>query len=276
MAWLTDRHLFAIAVTIYGLSAFYSIFLFRKGFRKDDRINYLLLLTGFLFHTGAMLQRGFSLDRCPIRNLFEATLFVAWTMVGVYLVAGLWPRLRFLGAFAAPLLAAIGVFGLMPDLDRPGTTLQLDTGNWLSVHVALFSIAYGAFGLSAVAGLMYLTQERDLKMHRLRAVLSKMPSIQRLELTSGWLLLAGFGILTLALGVSFAGFKHFKGQFFTGDPKIIWSIFVWVLYLVLVVMRWKFAQGGRRFAWGAIGGFTFVLLTFWGASFWSPLHNPTP
>jgi len=38
-------------------------------------------------------------------------------------------------------------------------------------------------------------------------------------------------------------------------------------------MRWKFSQGGRRFALGAIGSFVFVLLTFWGVNLLSPLHN---
>ena len=48
---------------------------------------------------------------------------------------------------------------------------------------------------------------------------------------------------------------------------------VWLLYLGLVVMRWRFAQGGRRFAFSAIGSFVFVLLTFWGTNVLSPLHN---
>ena len=41
-----------------------------------------------------------------------------------------------------------------------------------------------------------------------------------------------------------------------------------------MVMRWRFAQGGRRFALSAIGSFVFVLLTFWGTNVLSPLHNP--
>jgi len=47
---------------------------------------------------------------------------------------------------------------------------------------------------------------------------------------------------------------------------VVWSIFVWGLYLALLVLHWRFAQTGRRFAWGAVGGFAFVLLTFWGFS----------
>ena len=63
-------------------------------------------------------------------------------------------------------------------------------------------------------------------------------------------------------------------QTYRGDPKIVWSIVVWLLYLGLVVMRWMFAQGGRRFALGTIYSFVFVLLTFWGTNVLSPLHNP--
>jgi len=264
-----------MAVVLYGVSALYAIFLFRKGFRKDDRVNYLLLLAAFLFHTTAMFKRGFSLSRCPIHNLYEATIFITWTMVAAYLALGVWQRLRFLGAFASPLFLAIGIFALMPDLDKPGAELEVSVA-WLSMHVALFVLSYGAFGLSAVAGLMFLTQERDLKIHKLRAVLSKMPPIQRLETVTWRLLLAGFGLLTGALLVSMAGFKKFTGNYVTGDPKIIWALLVWTIYLGLVLMRWKFSQTGRRFAWGAVAGFVFVILTFWGSNLWSPIHNPTP
>jgi hypothetical protein len=34
----------------------------------------------------------------------------AWALVAAYLVVGLLPRLRFLGAFASPVLFAVGVF----------------------------------------------------------------------------------------------------------------------------------------------------------------------
>ncbi|MGN6556210.1 MAG: cytochrome c assembly protein, partial [Verrucomicrobiota bacterium] len=110
MAWLTDRHFFLLAVIVYGLSMVYSVFLWRRGFRKDDRINYFLLLLAFALHTTAMVKRGFSFNRCPVNNLYEAITFVSWTIVAAYLVVGLFRRLRFLGAFAAPILFAIGVF----------------------------------------------------------------------------------------------------------------------------------------------------------------------
>ena len=253
----------------------YSVFLWRNGFRRDNHVTYLLLLLAFGLHTGAMLQRGFRLDRCPVTNLYEATTFAMWTIVAIYLVIGLWSRLRFLGAFASPVLFAIGVFALMPSLDSTrGPRPELPPA-WTSVHAALMSLSYGAFGLSAVAALMFLTQERNLKFHKLQAIFSLMPPIQRLEAAVSRLLVAGFVLLTLGLLSGVVDLARINNpHLYRGDPKIVWSAVVWLLYLGLLVMRWKFAQGGRRFALSAIGSFVFVLLTFWGTNVLSPLHNP--
>src|SRR5229473_7913722 len=159
----------------------YSVFLWRKGFREDNRINYLLLLLAFGLHTTAMVKRGFSLNHCPVTNLYEATTFAAWTLVAMYLAVGVWPRLRFLGAFASPVLFGIGVFALMPGLDMEHGTRPGLPPAWTSVHAALMALSYGAFGLSSVAALMYLTQEHNLKLHKLQAIFSLLPPIQRLD-----------------------------------------------------------------------------------------------
>ena len=105
--------------------------------------------------------------------------------MATYLVVGLWSRLRFLGAFASPVLFGIGVFALMPGLDASARPAARTPAAWTSLHAALILLAYGAFGLGAVAAVMYLTQDHDLKFHKLRAIFSLLPPIQRLELVDG-------------------------------------------------------------------------------------------
>ena len=53
------------------------------------------------------------------------------------------------------------------------------------------------------------------------------------------------------------------------------GLFTKELEMALLVLHWRFAQRGRRFAWGAIGSFAFVMLTFWGIYMLSGIHNPT-
>ena len=86
------------------------------------------------------------------------------------------------------------------------------------------------------------------------------------------LTIAGFALLTAGLVIA-VWLKLPAGVSYLDDPKVHWSILVWLLYLGLLVMRQWFAQSGRRFAWGAVGCFVFVLLTFWGVNLMSPIHR---
>ncbi|HAM70589.1 MAG TPA: cytochrome c assembly protein [Verrucomicrobiales bacterium] len=252
----------------------YSIFLLRDGFRQENRVNYFLLLAGWCLHTGAMFKRGFSLQRCPINNLFEATIFIAWTIATAYLVLGAWSRVRFLGAFVSPLLLGIGVFALMPPLDSPYEPQHPNfSGGVHSLHAALILLAAGAFGLSCVAAVMYLVQERDLKQKKLRAVLSMLPPIQRLEQITSRLMQAGLALITAGLGSGLLWLKERTGSFLKMDSTLIWVALVWAIYLGMVIMNTRYGRRGRRFALGAVGGFAFVILTFWGFYLLSSIHH---
>jgi len=274
MSWFTGRHCFLLAVGLYGVSTVYSVFLWQKGFRRDDHVNYFLLLAGFALHTAAMVLRGFSLKQCPVNNLYEASTFLLWGLVAAYLVIGLLPRLRFLGAFAAPIVFAIGVFALMPALDPPHGSKPEFSGALTSLHAATILLAYGAFGLGAVAAVMFLTEQHDLKFHKLRAVLSLLPPIQRLEIIAIRLVIAGLVLFTIGLC---AGGDLPRPPAVTGywsDPKVLWSVFMWLVYLALLLARRFFPQSSRHFASGVVGAFVFLLLTFWGTNLLSTLHHP--
>ena len=257
---------------IYGVSTIYSVFLWRKGFRKDDRVNYLLLLLAFGLHTMAMVKRGFSLNACPVNNLYEATIFIAWAIVLAYLVIGLMPRLRFVGAFASPVLFAIGVFALMPSLDPPHGPKPEFANGMKSLHAAMILLAYGSFGLGSISAMMFLSQQHNLKFNKLRAVMSLLPPIQRLEIVTVRLVFVGFILLTLGL-LAGVDLPRPEGVKYWNDTKFVWSAFLWALYLALLITRWRFSFIGRRFAYGVVGIFIFLLLTFWGTNLLSTLHH---
>ena len=137
MDWFTDRHFFLLAVILYGLSTVYSVFLWRKGFRRDDRVNYFLLLAAFVLHTMAMIMRGLTIAQLSGQQPLRGDDF---SPLGdcrrVSRSLGLFPRLRFLGAFASPVLFAIGVFALMPSLDPPHGPEPEFSGALISLHAA--------------------------------------------------------------------------------------------------------------------------------------------
>jgi len=259
-------------VTFYGWSTLYSVFLWRKGFRRDDGINYLLLAGGMTLHTLAMVQRGLPRHTCPVNNLYEATTFLLWALGVACLICALLPRLKSLCAFAAPVLFTVGVFALMPSLDPRGPVPEY-SGALRSLHAATILLAYGAFGLAAVAAGMFLTQQHDLKFNRLRALLSLLPPMQRLELITTGLVFAGFVLLTLGLAAG-QQLPHQEGISYFSDPKVIWSGLLWLIYLELLLAHKFFSRSTRRFAIGVIIAFVFLLLTFGLTNLLSPLHHP--
>jgi ABC-type uncharacterized transport system permease subunit len=278
MAWLTDRHCFFLAVMLYGIATVYSVFLWRKGFRRDDWVNYLLLAAGVALHTAAMIKRGLTLHSCPVNNLYEATTFLLWALGLASLVYALLPKFKFICAFAAPLLFTVGVFALMPALDPPHGPKPEFSGALRSLHAATILQAYGAFGLAAVAAFMFLVQQRDLKVHKLRALLSHLPSIQRLELITTRLVIVGFVLLTIGLTIGSQMPRHETESYFS-DVKVIWSMLIWLFFLESLVAHKIFGRSSRRFAAGVIAAFMFLLATFWITNLLSPMHqnqNPNP
>ena len=272
MAWFTDRHCFLLAVTFYGLSTIYSVFLWRKGFRRDEWVNYLLLAGGVALHTLAMTKRGLSLHSCPVNNLYEATTFLLWALGLATLVYALMPKFKFICAFAAPLLFTAGIFALMPSLDPPHGPKPEFSGALRSLHAATILQAYGAFGLAAVAAAMFLMQQHDLKVRKVRALLSLLPSIQRLEFITMRLTLVGMVLLTFGLTAG-AWLPRKEGAPYFADSKIVWSALMWLVYLEQLVAHKFFSRPARRFALGIIVAFVFLLLTFGITNHFSALHN---
>jgi ABC-type uncharacterized transport system permease subunit len=116
-------------------------------------------------------------------------------------------------------------------------------------------------------------QQHDLKFHKLRAMLSMLPSIQRLELITLRLTIVGFGLLTIGLLAGSLLPRH-EGKPYLSDPKVIWSALMWLVYLELIVARLFFGRSTRRFTIGAVIAFVFLLLTFGITNFYSGLHHP--
>lgn len=269
---LSDRQWFLGAVLLYGVATLFGVLVWKHGFRRDDRALYGMLWAGFALHTLALVARGVSLSRCPIRNLYEATTFLLWALAAAYLVVGLVRRVRYLGVFVAPLLLAVGVFALMPALDSPEAGSRLVPG-WKSLHATFILLAYGAFGLGALAGGMYLMEANNLKNHKALAMASLLPPITRVEAVTGGSLLAGVALLTAGLITGVFYLKAARGSYLSADPFVLYSALTWLLYMGLLVARWQFDQRGRRLAVGAVAGFAFVLLTFWGIYLLSGLHR---
>ena len=105
-------------------------------------------------------------------------------------------------------------------------------------------------------------------------VLSLLPPIQRLENVAVRLVFAGFILLTVGLAAG----RHLPrpaDAAYWSDPKVVWSICLWVVYLALLVLRRMRVPSSRGLAISFIAAFVFLLLTFWAGSSQAIWHMGT-
>jgi len=233
------------------------------GRYQPSRFNFAAMAGGFAFQTAFLVIRGHALNACPLTNLFEVLIFLSWSMVLLYFVVGTAYRLSLLGAFTSPLAFIFQAFALIAPLDSPpGPRARVVAHPWLETHAAISIIAYGAFALACVAGVMYLIQERQLKTHRFRGLFFHLPPIADLAIVINRLIFTGFILLTLGLLSGFAVRVEWS--------KVIWGIGVWLLYGgILQADKWRRVTP-RRVAQLSVASFSVTLATLWLLNFIAP------
>lgn len=261
-----------MAVAGYGLVSV--LFLRRRGQwgRPLEGVTGLvgLLVLAWGWHAMALMERGFTLRRCPVTNLFEAVLFVSWLVGGVCVVAAMRRGWRNAGLAGVMFLAGVGLLALHPVLDRPGA--EEWEGAMVSLHVTMVLLAYAAFAMAALAGLGWLWLGWGEEGEERRG--EGWPVRRDLERVLTGTLVAGVVLMTAGLGLSFGLVRERYGVWWISDMKIGWSLLVLAIYGGLAGWRLGHRTEVGKVAWGAVMGGVFLGLTFWGTNLLSRIHEP--
>jgi HemX protein len=262
-----DRQLLIVSTTCFLVAIAHTIMELRGGVFRPMRFNFLAVGLGFIFQTAFLSVRGHALGRCPITNLFEVIVFVAWSVALFYIVVGPAYRLSLMGAFTAPVVGLLQIFALIAPIDRPHQE-KLSANPWLEFHASISLVAYGAFALACIAGAMYLVQERQLKTHHIHSIFYHLPPLSDLFAAITRLLWWGFALYTLGL----------ISGFFVGQPlpwaQIICATGVWILYGLILQGRYLRWFAPKRVAALCIIGFSAALTLLWGITFTAQTHTP--
>ena len=116
-------------------------------------------ILGLVLHTAAIVLRGIVAGRLPLTNQYEFATAFAWGLCLVSLVFILRFNFPILGAFAAPVTFLIIGYAALQSKEIRALMPALQS-NWLGFHVSTAIIAYGAFGVSFVLGIIFLLREK--------------------------------------------------------------------------------------------------------------------
>jgi ABC-type uncharacterized transport system permease subunit len=255
-----ERQLLLLSTICFFIAVAHTLFALRQGVFHPGRFNFFAIAIGFALQSAFLSIRGHALGRCPITNLFEVFIFLAWSVALIYLVIGPAYRLSLMGAFTAPLVFLIQTFALLAPVDIPHQ-VRLPANPWLEFHASISMIAYGAFALACVAGVMYLVQERQLKTHQLHSVFYHLPPLTNLFAAITRLLWLGFALYTAGL----------ISGFFTGGPlpqlKMVCAFAVWILYGGILQGRHLHRLAPKRIATLCVLAFSAAVSVLWAINF---------
>jgi ABC-type uncharacterized transport system permease subunit len=228
-----------------------------------ERLSAWVLAAGALAHLLALALLHRIEPPPPLTDPASALSFMAFVGAVAFLALLRRARLAGLTVLVAP-MAFVGVFAAALRLRAPAPATFAGAGSWPHAHVLLASSGLALFGLSGLAGLLFLAEHRRLKAKRPLDARLPLPSLEALDRVNRVALALGFPLLTLGVATGMIWVTSERGTPWTGTLHEIWSTLAWVVCGVLVAARFAAGQGSRQAAASAVGGFLFLLFAVIG------------
>lgn len=245
-----------LAATLFALiGGVTGVMSLRRG--KRSGMTLWWMFAAFGAQVGFLSVRGEARGACPLIGIGEILVFLAWSLVLFYLVVGPGYRLSLLGVFSAPVVVVFQAVALVPGMLESDPQRMARADAWRETHSAMSVLGYGALALAAVAAVMFLVLDRQLKAHDCSSGLFRnLPPVRELLGSMMRLLWIGLGMLTVGV---VAGFLMERTG---GMAHLLAAVAVWVAYAGLLIWRTKVGMAGRRFSVAVVVLFVASLSVF--------------
>ena len=221
-----------------------------------------LLVVGMLAHAALLYPHVVTLYGLNF-NLFNTISLISLFFLFFYVIFSLYRPIVSLGILAAPTALAgmiVGYIGRAPY--RPITDISVG----LEAHILLSLAAYCVLLMAALQALFLRLQIRELKHQSIhRFWVNKLPSLQSIESLLFDMLLVGFVLLSIALGIGFVYVEDLMAQHLA--HKTVFSVLSWLLFGALLLGNWRAGWRGKRAANMTIYAFILLAIGFVGSKF---------
>jgi ABC-type uncharacterized transport system permease subunit len=171
-------------------------------------------------------------------------------------------KIRAGGVLVAPLSALLLLASLLAPL-RPATPEEAQQA-LIFTHVGLVLIGLGIFALAAVLAVLYLLQERQLRLRQFGPLFHRLPSLEELDTAHFRLVGLGFVVYTVALLLGFVWM--FDTTLASSTSRIALALVAWAIFAGVIHTRITSGWRGRQSAWMTVIGCATTLLVLAGYS----------
>jgi ABC-type uncharacterized transport system permease subunit len=212
-------------------------------------------IAGLIAHTVFLAYHNL-----PVPTTTTAPLILSWILAIFYVYGTLHHRRVAWGVFVLPVVLCLVILARsFPEGDpRPAETKVLQA--WVWIHIILFVLAGAGLAVGAVASLMYLIQAWKIKHKQLPSEGIRLLSLERLEamIRHG----INWSFVPLTGGIVIGFFLLLNSELSWFAPKVLVSAILWVVFLVVLYLRYGLHMRGRKFAIWTMVAFALLFLAF--------------
>jgi len=234
-----------LSLTFYVYIAAIVAYIVREVWRaKTIRwIAFGLFVGGFVLNTIVLWDRMIEAQHAPMSDKYESFIFFAWSIALVYLIFELVTifivkvhesRIGIIGA----LQCVLAVFMISSALGIDNAIKELPPAlqsNWLVTHVICYFFSYSALSMSFSAAIVHLIRKAFISDKQKEGIVAASESQKKMDYSFDKLayiaVSIGFPFLTIGLITGSIWAKGAWGTYWGWDPKEIWSLISWLVYL---------------------------------------------
>ncbi len=254
----------ALIVYFVAMALQFAALVFKK--EKLGKAAWILFLLALAAHTAYLVVRGIRAHRLPLSNQFEFSAAFAWGVALLLVILRTRMKAEWLSVIAMPMTFLILSYAALQPKEITELMPALRSG-WFAFHIGSAVISYSAFIVAGCVGLRYLLLSK-------KAQESDALKLEQMDYLSYRLVALGVLMLTVTILSGAIWAEQAWSAFWTWDPKEVWALITWIIYVVYLHLRLRGRRRGTGMAWYAVIAVPVVLFTFAGVNtLMSGLHT---
>lgn len=223
-----------------------------------------------------LINRWVVSNHFPLSNLYESTIFLAWSLTTIYFLLYKTSKNDWLGVIMAPsamLIFGFAVLGLPEEMQKITLLIPALQSYWLMMHVSMMILSYAALLLGSLLSMTFLIIQYetiinffllninlnkhysqllsttdyttyqtslDVNPNNLELLCVKKKTVDLLNQLDYWSFRTigiGFPFLTIGILSGAVWANEAWGSYWSWDPKETWALITWLIFAIYLHSR---------------------------------------
>ena len=261
-----------ITIVFYAVSTLIGLWGMLSRKSSWQKTGCWLAVAGFIFQTFTLVlgfHKSFPGGLSSGAYLQMLAWFVGLSGLGIWLKFKQYTAIT----FATPFCLALFAMSL-PYMEQIIVLPAAVQSSFYALHIGALFISLALLSVSFIVSAIFLILERRIKRKQgVKGFLNDLPALSLLDKLNGFGIITSFPLYTIGLLVGLMRAKPVYGAAFTGDPKEIVSIIIWLLLAVIFHNRLARSWTGKKPAQMMIGIFLLSIFSLLVVNTLMPSHH---